>query len=251
MNHDTPNFPDWQDRTRLLLGAEALRKLSAARVLLVGVGGVGGHAGEALVRAGVGHLTIVDFDVVQTSNRNRQLAALVSTDGRAKTAVLKERFKDINPALDLQGIDRMVTPEEVGQLLDASWDCLLDAIDSVPAKCALLAEAVKRGIPVISAMGAGGKLDPTQIRLADIGKTRECRLARQVRSTLRRYGIERGILTVYSTEPVRPGAVRGANRAAGEARSTVGTISYMPAMFGLFMASAAIWMLTAPAAPAS
>lgn len=246
MNSDTPDFPGWQDRTRLLLGAEALGKLSAARVLLVGVGGVGGHAGEALVRAGVGHLTIVDFDVVQTSNRNRQLAALVSTEQRAKTAVLKERFTDINPALDLRIIDRMVTPEDAGQLLDAPWDCLLDAIDSVPAKCALLAEAVRCGIPVISAMGAGGKLDPAQIRLADIGKTRECRLARQVRSGLRRYGIERGILTVFSTEPVRSGAVRGADRAAGETRSTVGTISYMPAMFGLFMAAAAIRMLTAP-----
>lgn len=246
MNPDSPKFPLWQERTLQLLGPEALRKLNEARVLLVGAGGVGGHAGEALVRAGIGHLAVVDFDTVQASNRNRQLAALSSTEGRSKTAVLKERFLDIAPELDLTVIDQAVTPENAGTLLDGSWALLLDAIDDVPAKCALLAEAVRRGIPTVSAMGAGGKLDPAQIRLADIGKTRECRLARQVRAGLRRYGIDRGVLAVYSTEAVRSEAFRPADRAAGVLRPVVGTISYMPAMFGLFMAAAAIRMLTAP-----
>lgn len=244
--NDTPfPVPDWQQRTAILLKPEGVARLAAARVLLVGVGGVGGHAAEALVRAGVGHLTLIDFDRVQPSNCNRQLAALHSTVGESKVAVLRQRLLDINPALELQCRETMVTPDNVRELLLAApCDFLLDAIDTLSAKCALLATAFELGIPTVSAMGAGGKLDPAQVRLADIAKTTNCRLARQVRSRLRRLGVSRGILTVFSTELAPDEAIQPPDPERGECRSTVGTISYMPALFGLYMASAAIRRLT-------
>lgn len=235
------SVPEWQRRTAILLKPEGVARLNASRVLLVGAGGVGGYAAEALVRAGVGHLTLVDFDRVQLTNCNRQLAALHSTAGQSKVAVLAQRLRDINPALDLTIREEEVTPDNAAELLrEEAWDFLLDAIDSVPAKCALLAAAHAMKIPTVSAMGAGGKLDPTQIRFADIAKTTHCPLARQVRSRLRQYGVTRGVPTVFSTEPTPDDAFLPPDREQGERRATVGTISYMPALFGLYMAAAAI-----------
>ena len=240
MDRTLAAIPRWQERTAILFGEKALARLSDSRVLLVGVGGVGGHAGEALVRSGVGHLALADFDTVDITNCNRQLAALHSTAGRSKLDVLKERFLDINPELDLTLFPEKVTPENVSGLLNGPWDFLLDAIDTVDCKCALLLEARRRRIPTVSAMGAGGKTDPAQVRIADIGNSCQCPLARQVRGALRKQGVTDGILTVFSTEPTQPGAVRPPDREAGERRPVVGTVSYMPAVFGLYMASAAI-----------
>ena len=236
-------IPLWQERTALLLGADKLKKLAESRVLLVGAGGVGGHAAEALVRAGVGRLTLADFDTVHLTNCNRQLAALHSTAGRSKIEVLKERFLDINPALELELRDMMVTDANAAELLAGPWDLLLDAIDMVSGKCALLAEAWRRHIPTVSAMGAGGKMDPAQIRVADLGKTFQCPLARQVRGNLRKRGVTGGILAVFSAEATPETAVRPPDRDAGETRSTVGTISYMPALVGLRLAAAGIGLL--------
>ena len=170
----------WQERTELLLGHEGLRKLTASRVLVVGAGGVGACAAEMLVRAGVGHLTLVDSDKVSESNINRQLPALHSTVGRPKTEVLSERLRDINPSLDLQVIDVFICEENISQLLGGrSFDCVADAIDTLSPKIALIQFCLSRGLPLVSSMGSGAKLDATAVRIADISKTRMCPLTPQ------------------------------------------------------------------------
>lgn len=232
----------WQERTELLLGPE-LGKLGASSVLVVGAGGVGACAAEMLVRAGVGHLTVVDSDKVSWSNINRQLPALHSTVGRSKTGVLSERLKDINPSLDLQVIGSFLCEENIPQLLGGrAFDCVVDAIDTLSPKIALIQFCLSQGLPLVSSMGSGAKLDATAVRIADISKTRMCPLAHQLRKRLHRLGITEGFLAVYSEEkPVEDAMIPEESR---NKRSNVGTISYLPVVFGCVCAQAVIGILT-------
>lgn len=225
-------------RTALLIGDAGLQRLAAARVLVAGVGGVGSCAVEALARAGVGCLTLVDSDLVQASNINRQVHALTTTLGRPKVAVMAERLLLINPGLQVTPLQELITPDNVSNLLEPGYDLVLDAIDSFSAKLALLKGCVEREVMVLSSMGAAGKLDPTRIQIADIADSQGCRLARKLRKELRRGGISTGVTVVYSDEPCRLERL-GEPETEGE-RRPLGTISYLPAAFGLFMASAAV-----------
>lgn len=228
-------------RTALLTGAEGLTQLASARLLLAGVGGVGSYAAEALVRAGIGQLTLVDGDRIHPSNCNRQLHALQGTVGLPKVEVMVQRMMQINPALISSAHQVVLTPENIPSLITPDYSMVLDAIDSFPAKLALLRHCIAMKIPVVSSMGAAGKLDPTRVKLGDLMDSHGCRLARKLRKELRKCGIERGVTVVYSDEQVADGYL-GCQEQAGE-RRPLGSISYLPAIFGLFMASAAIRQL--------
>ncbi len=230
---------NWLERTELLLGSEKLEKLKRAHVLVVGLGGVGAYAAEQLCRTGIGKLTLVDSDAVETTNRNRQLPALVSTTGKLKTEVLAERFLDINPDLNLTVSNEFVADQKTLELLQsAPFDYVVDAIDTLSPKVFLIARALELNLKVVSSMGAGGKMNPELIRIADISNSYGCRLARTLRKRLLRMGIKSGVPVVFSSEIVVRDAVRpeeGKNK-----KSTVGTISYMPALFGCFVSSVVI-----------
>ena len=236
----------WTERTALLLGEDKMRRLQDAHVLVVGVGGVGAYAAEMLCRAGVGEMTIVDADTVQPSNINRQLPATHSTIGRPKVEVLAERFRDINPDIRLHALPMYLKEEEVASLLDGTLNCqlpivdcqfdvIVDAIDTIAPKCALIAEAMRRGIPIVSSMGAGAKSDITQIRFADLWETYHCGLAKAVRTRLKKAGIRRSLPVVFSTEQADRRAVITVDDERNK-KSTAGTISYMPAVFGCYLA---------------
>ena len=230
---------NWQERTEMLLGAEGARRLRDARVAVIGVGGVGGFAAEALARAGVGHLIALDSDEVSETNRNRQILALSSTVGRPKCDVLRDRLLDINPELDLVTIPEYITEENVASLLDGHRiDFLVDAIDTLSPKICLIQYCLKRGVPMVSSMGAGAKLDATAVRVADIAQTRMCPLAHMLRKRLHKYGIYTGFQAVFSVEePRRSSVVLEESR---NKKSQVGTISYLPAVFGCACAQAAL-----------
>lgn len=229
----------WLERTELLLGREKLAVLKHAHVLVVGVGGVGAYAAEMIVRAGIGRMTIADADTVSESNINRQLIALHSTVGRGKCDVLSERLKDINPELEITCINRFITDTETDALLDsAKFDYVVDAIDTLAPKIALIKGTLDRGIPLVSSMGSGGKTDPARLEIADIAKTHHCPLARMVRGRLHKLGIESGFTAVFSAEQVRDGATILCDEQ--NKRSNIGTISYTPAMFGIGCASVVI-----------
>lgn len=230
------NQENWQSRTKLLIGEQKLQKLKNSHVLVVGLGGVGAFAAEQLVRAGVGKLTIVDGDTIHASNRNRQLAALISTNGQPKTEVMAHRLRDINPALDLTSITLYVKDQPLIDLLSRPYDYVIDAIDTLAPKVYLLYNAVKFGHKVVSSMGAGGKFDPQQIEVVDISQTKNCRLAYYMRKKLHKLDIWTGITAVYSAEEVDKSAVQEEHGELNK-KSTVGTISYMPAVFGSFCAS--------------
>lgn len=234
----------WIERTDLLLGTERLEKLRTASVLVVGLGGVGAYAAEMLCRAGVGNLTIVDGDIVEETNRNRQLPALVSTQGKPKAEVLEQRFRDINPDVRLVVINDFLRDEKTMELLDNNhFDYVVDCIDTLSPKVFLIYHAFTRGLKVVTSMGAGGKMDPTQVRIADISNSHDCKLARVVRKRLHRLGIRKGITSVFSPEEVPEDAIR--LEQSQNKNSTVGTISYMPAVFGCFVASVVIRDLAA------
>ncbi len=223
-------------RLRLLVGETGLATFRQARVTVFGVGGVGSHAVEALARAAVGNLTLVDFDCVALSNINRQVEATQSTVGQPKAETMAARVRDISPACNVQAIGARVTPDNVAQFLDPAPDWVLDAIDDSEAKLALLATCVRQGIPVVSGMGAANKLLPGSIRTDDISRSRNCPLAKVIRKRLRRQGIERGITVVYSEElPVRlaDGTFQAAEPEAEGMKRPQGTISYLPALIGL------------------
>lgn len=230
---------EWQTRTALLMGDEALERLSRSTVAVVGVGGVGAYAAEMLARAGVGHLILLDCDVVSPSDKNRQLLATDSAMGRVKVEVMEERLKDINPAIEITKIEDYLTEENVPQMLGKyKIDFLVDAIDTLSPKLALIEYCVKGGIPHVSSMGAGAKYDATKVRLVDLSKSYNCPLAYIVRKKLRKRGIEKGFKVVFSEElPEREAIVEDAGR---NKKSQVGTISYMPAVFGCVCAQAAI-----------
>ncbi|MDL2255055.1 tRNA threonylcarbamoyladenosine dehydratase [Parabacteroides sp. OttesenSCG-928-K15] len=227
----------WNNRTELLLGAEGMEHLAGSHVLVVGLGGVGAYAAELICRAGVGTMTIVDADVVQESNINRQLPALHSTLGQTKAEVVGARLTDINPRLKLTILHEFLRDERTEELLlSTPFDYIVDAIDSLSPKVYLLHFAVKHDIPIVSSMGAGAKVDPAQVKLADISKSHNCTLAKMVRKRLHRLGVRRGIPVVFSTEMVNPEAVIEVEDEACK-KTTTGTVSYMPAIFGCFLAS--------------
>ncbi|MBO5916927.1 MAG: tRNA threonylcarbamoyladenosine dehydratase [Bacteroidales bacterium] len=225
----------WTQKTEYLVGAEKLQRFAAARILVVGVGGVGAFVAEFLARAGIGFLTLVDGDVVSESNRNRQLLALCSTEAQVKVEVMARRLQDINPQLQLETRQMWLTPENVPALLEEfSYDFVVDAIDDVPAKVALLKTCLEKGLRVVSAMGAAGKYDPTLIQQADISKSYHCGLAKAVRKRLsQQEGIKSGIPVVFSPEPTDLTQHPGNN---GE-RVVPGTMPYMPAAFACHLAA--------------
>ena len=230
---------NWLERTELLLGREKLGRLRSAHVLVVGLGGVGAYAAEMVARAGVGKMTIADADAVNTTNINRQLVALHSTVGRQKADVLAERLRDINPEIDLTVVNRYIRDEETYRLLDAArYDYAVDAIDTLSPKLALIAAALERRLPLVSSMGAGAKTDPTRIEIADIAKTHHCPLAHMLRKRLHKIGIRSGFRAVFSPEPIREGAMILCEEQ--NKKSNVGTISYIPAAFGIACASVVI-----------
>lgn len=238
-------YTDRFSRTTLLLGDEGVARLANARILLVGVGGVGSHAAEALVRAGVGSMTLIDGDVVQPSNINRQLHALMSTVGQPKVEAMAERLLQINPSLAITSCFLRVTPENIEQLLAHGYDLVLDAIDSFAAKKGLLLACVNAGIPVLSSMGAAGRLDPSHVKLADLSKSQGCRLARKLRKELKKAGVASGVTVVYSDEQL-PEVSLGEVEEGEDSRRPLGSISYMPAIFGFTLAAGAIRLILAP-----
>ena len=233
------NTDNWLERTELLLGKEKLDLLRKAHVLVVGLGGVGAYAAEMIVRAGVGRMTIADADDVAPSNINRQLVALHSTVGRRKAEILAERLRDINPEIELTVVDRYIKDEETDLLLDAAkYDYAVDAIDTLSPKLALIKGALDRSLPLVSSMGAGAKTDPTKMEIADISKTHHCPLAHMLRKRLHKIGVRSGFRAVYSPEPMRKGALILCEEQ--NKKSNVGTISYIPALFGIGCASVVI-----------
>src|SRR5574340_1249094 len=233
--------PPQFERTHILLGDAGLEKLARKHVFVAGLGGVGSCCAEALARAGIGRLTLLDHDTVALSNINRQLPALLSTVGQPKARLMALRIHDINPECKLTIHREFLKIDNVNELVPEDCDYVVDAIDSLSCKVALVGESAKRGLKVASSMGAGNRLDPSRIKIADIGKTEMCPLARQMRKRLQRhYGIHKGILTVYSDEqpraPLPPEPVDG----VGRPRAVNGTISYMPPLFGYMLAGAVI-----------
>ncbi len=227
-------------RTRLLIGQEGLDKLAQSKVVVFGAGGVGSYAIEALARAGIGCLVLVDFDLVCESNINRQIEALHSTVGRVKVELMKERIKDINPAAEVIIHEEFVTKDNVNKFIDAAASYIVDAVDNVGAKLAIIETGLSMNIPVISALGAGNRLDPTQLRIADISETSGCSLARVVRTQLRKKGITSGVRVVYSLE--RPS--KGFIPETSNQRRTIGSISFVPSVAGLFLAAQVVNDLT-------
>lgn len=226
----------WQACTQLLIGEEAIARLSNAHVLVAGLGGVGAYAAEQLVRAGVGQLTVVDGDKVNHTNRNRQLPALISTTGRPKTEVMAERLLDINPDLKLIVIQEYIKDQRMIDILETGYDYVVDAIDTLSPKVYLIYHTMRLGMPLISSMGAGGKFDPSQVKIVDISQTNNCKLAYYMRKRLHKLGIWSGFKAVFSPEEVSRQSVELSEGEINK-KSTVGTISYMPAIFGCFCAA--------------
>ena len=231
---------NWQERTELLLGKEKINKLAESHVLIAGLGGVGGIAAEMICRAGVGNITIVDSDKIQPSNRNRQIPALISTEGILKTKVVGERLKDINPQLNLVIINEYIIDEKITEVLSmAKYDYVVDAIDTLSPKIYLIYNCLNLNLKLVSSLGAGRKFDPQQIKIVDISETYNCKLAYYLRKKLHKIGIISGFQAVFSPEDVNEGSIEIVENEKNK-KSRVGTISYMPAIFGCFAASVVI-----------
>lgn len=229
----------FQSRTELLLGAEAVERLRGAHVLVVGLGGVGGYAAEMLCRAGVGRLTLVDGDKVSESNLNRQIIALNSTVGQSKVELFEKRFKDINPECDTVAKEVFLRDEEMIELLESEkYDYVVDAIDTLSPKVFLLYHSHRLGLPVVSAMGSAGKLNPEMVQVCDVSESNTCPLAAMVRKKLHKLGVRDGFKVVFSTEKAIETAMR--EEPSQNKRTTVGVISYMPAVFGCHCAATVI-----------
>lgn len=226
-------------RTAMLLGDEAIELLGEAKVAIFGIGGVGGYVAEALARAGVGHFLLVDDDRVSLSNINRQIIALHGTVGRYKTEVMKERILDINPLAEVQTREKFYLPENAGDIDFSSLSYIVDAVDTVTAKIDLAIKAQEAGVPSVSCMGAGNKLDATAFRVTDIYSTSVCPLARAMRTELRKRGVK-SLKVVYSTEP----AITPVRNAQDADRRTPGSVSFVPAVAGLIAAGEVIKYLT-------
>ncbi|HAT4000637.1 TPA: tRNA threonylcarbamoyladenosine dehydratase [Elizabethkingia anophelis] len=230
----------WLERTELLIKEAGIEKLKKSSILIVGMGGVGSFAAEFIARSGVGNLTIVDGDIIDITNINRQLPALHSTVGDDKVELMARRILDINPELNLTRINEFLNPERMEEVIQTgNFDYILDCIDSVSPKLALIKAARKNKIKIISCMGAGGKLDPSKVMVRDISKTRNCYLAKQVRKRLKKEGINKGFRCVFSTEIQREDSLKMTD-GSNYKKSFYGTISHMPAIFGLYAASEVI-----------
>lgn len=230
----------WLERTELLIKEAGVEKLNKAAVLVVGLGGVGSFAAEFLARAGVGKMTIVDGDTVDITNINRQLPALHSTVGKHKVDVVSERLMDINPNLELVKVNEFLNPERMAEILEGgNFDYILDCIDSVSPKVSLIIAARRRKIKIVSSMGAGGKSDPSKVIVRDISKTQHCHLAREVRKRLKKEKIDKGIRCVFSDEIQDEDSLKMTD-GSNYKRSFYGTISFLPAIFGLYAASEVI-----------
>lgn len=236
----------WLSRTSLLIGEEALQRLAHSHVMVVGLGGVGSYAAEFIARSGVGKMTIIDGDVVDPTNRNRQLPALATNHGESKALIMAERLKAINPELELDVVQEFINPAMVEQQLLQRPSYIIDAIDSITPKLTFIKLAYESGLPVVSSMGAGAKLDPTRLQVVDISETYNCPFAQQVRKQLKRqYGIRKGIKTVFSPEePIKESLMLTDGR--NYKKSAYGTISYLPAVFGAVAASVVIRDLIDP-----
>lgn len=231
---------DWLQRTELLIGTDSINKLKCANVLVVGIGGVGSFAAEFLCRAGIGQMTIVDGDRVDPSNKNRQLVALDSTVDIHKADVMAARMHDINSEMQLTVIKEFLTPDLMMELVTTKFDWVLDCIDSLQPKLYFLGAAVTNGVKVASSMGAGGRVDPQKVRIAPIFETDYCRFAHKIRKGLRRKGFsDAQIVAVYSEELVNRDSLQLTD-GSNFKRSYYGTISYLPALFGLNLASVVI-----------
>ncbi len=230
---------NWLSRTELLLGSEKLEKLSKSHVLVAGLGGVGGYAAEQLCRAGIGEMTLIDGDIVNETNRNRQVIALVSNEGLSKAKLMEARLKDINPDIRIHIIPEFLKEDRFAEILESPFDYVVDAIDTLTPKVHLLAGSVKRNLKIVSSMGSGGRMNPEKVEIADISESHHCKFAHMVRKYLHRMDIFKGITVVYSPESVDSHAIRETNGEENK-RSVVGTISYMPPVFGCYCASVVI-----------
>jgi tRNA threonylcarbamoyladenosine dehydratase len=230
---------DWLTRTELILGEEGLKRLKASNVLVIGLGGVGAYAAEMICRSGVGSMAIVDGDTIHSTNRNRQLQALLSTEGLSKAEVMGQRMKDINPEINLTIIHDYLKDKKIADILDKGFDYVVDAIDTLSPKIFLIHNTLQRKLPLVSSMGAGGKFNPAMISISDISETTNCSLARILRKRLHRLGIREGFTVVYSPEAVDKSKIITTDSEQNKA-SIVGTISYMPAAFGIACASVVI-----------
>ena len=234
---------EWLQRTELLVKEEGIERLKSANILIVGLGGVGSFTAEFLVRSGIGNLTIVDGDTVDTTNINRQLPALNSTIGKNKTDVVAERILDINPKINLKKINEFLEPEQMEEILtQEKFDYVLDCIDSLSPKLALIITCKRKKIKLVSAMGAGGKTDPSKVMVRDISKTNNCFLAKQIRKKLKKEQIHKGFRCVFSTEIQDENSLKMTD-GSNYKKSFYGTISYMPAIFGLYAAAEVIRFL--------
>ncbi|MBN2662848.1 MAG: tRNA threonylcarbamoyladenosine dehydratase [Bacteroidales bacterium] len=226
------DFKNWQERTKLLVG-DNYKKFADAHVLVVGLGGVGGIAAEMICRAGVGRLTIVDSDTICETNLNRQIYTLTSNIGKSKAEILGEKLKSINPKLELKVINLYVNQVIVQEILTSDkFNYIVDAIDTLSPKVQLLFHSVKLGLKVVSSMGAGGKLDPTMVSVADISQTHDCPLARILRKRLHRLGVYEGVKAIFSPEKIIDGSVKLVE--SENKKTTLGTISYLPSIFGIY-----------------
>lgn len=241
MSSSHPDYaaPHWLQRTELLLGPETLERLNNTHVMVIGLGGVGSFAAEFLARAGVGHLTIIDGDTVDLTNTNRQLPALHSTVGQTKAGIMAARMKDINPDLDLTVREEFLTPDTVKTLITDEYDYVFDCIDSIQPKQYVIVACKQKGVRIVSSMGAGGRLDPSKVQVADLSETFNCPFAQQVRKGLKRKGVRRGVTVVFSSEIVSKEHMMMTDGSRFK-KSFYGTISYLPALFGLHMASVVV-----------
>ena len=234
---------EWLQRTELLVKEEGIERLQSANILIVGLGGVGSFAAEFLVRSGIGNLTIADGDTVDITNINRQLPALNSTIGKNKTDVVAERILDINPKINLKKINEFLEPEQMEEILtQEKFDYVLDCIDSLSPKLALIITCKRKKIKLVSAMGAGGKTAPSKVMVRDISKTNNCFLAKQIRKKLKKEQIHKGFRCVFSTEIQDENSLKMTD-GSNYKKSFYGTISYMPAIFGLYAAAEVIRFL--------
>ncbi len=233
----------WQERTLLLFKKEGLENLKKANVMIVGVGGVGSFAAEFLARAGVGNLTIVDGDVVDITNINRQLPALNSTIGLSKIDVVGDRLLDINPDLNLIKINEFLSPERAFEIIDEKYDYILDCIDSVTPKLNLILGAKRKRVKIISSMGAGGKMEASKVKVADISNSINCVFAKTIRKRLKEHKIDK-LKVVFSSEIQDESSLKMTD-GSNYKRSFYGTNSYMPGLFGLYMAETVIRYLIA------
>ncbi len=238
----------WLERTELLVKKEGIEKLQKSTVLVVGLGGVGSFAAEFLARAGIGNLSIVDGDVIDVTNINRQLPALHTTIGKLKAQLVEERLKEINPKINLTVISKFLSPTDAYEIVDNKYDYVLDCIDSIQPKVQLLIACKRKKVKTISAMGAGGKMDPSKVKVRDISKTRDCTLARVIKKELKKHKIHKGIRCVFSSEIQDKNSVFITDGSDFK-KSFYGTISYMPAIFGLYAAAEVVQKITSQRNP--